>query len=184
MSMNGFQYINDVLNWFNHDIETKYILDNLCENRFVFNSRLSSFENVLKKNTSEQCLYLTLASIGEIGNNCFDHNLGHWQGKSGCLFIREAQFCIVADRGRGIKNSLSQVIKVENEKYVDYAYTHVVSGRAPERRGNGLKFVRKSVENCKTSIFTFSDGEQFKLGTNPDIISNLSNQGVLTILSW
>lgn len=177
-------HIEEVRTWFNHGTETPYITENLCENRFVFNSRLNSYENILKKTISENCLYLILASLGEIGNNCFDHNLGHWQEKPGCLFVRENNFCIIADRGQGIQNSLSQVIKLENKKYVDYAYTHIISGRAPERRGNGLKFVKKSIETCKTSIFTNSGNEIFKLGVNPQEIKELNNQGVLTILSW
>ena len=44
--------------------------------------------------------------IGEIGNNCFDHNLGFWKDQPGCYFHDEFDSAGVtvglADRGRGM----------------------------------------------------------------------------------
>jgi hypothetical protein len=132
------------------------------------------------------------SSLGEIGNNCFDHNLGFWQGEAGCLFIRDDEFALICDRGRGIKQSLSSVyslIETDNN-YISIAFSKVISGRAPEKRGNGLKFVKKNILNCGLGLFCKSGDDSFSLGKAPDSFvqqlksSNLSNSGVLTYIYW
>ncbi len=184
MQINQILNSHELIDWFNTGKLSGYISDHFCSNRFVFNSRLSSYEKTLLNQFNESCAYLILASCGEIGNNCFDHNLGHWQENPGCLFIREDKYCIIADRGRGIKNSLSHVIKLDNDKYVEYAYNHIISGRAPEKRGNGLKFVKRSIESCNISLFSYSNNEHVQFGQKPTRFDQLKNQGVFTILSW
>ena len=54
---------------------------------------------------------------------------------------------IIADRGQGIKETLSRVVPDINDDQtaIKIALTEIVSGRAPEQRGNGLKFVLNSV---------------------------------------
>jgi hypothetical protein len=50
----------------------------------------------------------------------------------------------LADRGQGIFQSLARVHPgiTDEEEALKAAFEKVISGRAPEQRGNGLKFVR------------------------------------------
>ena len=55
------------------------------------------------------------------------------------------RYIVLADRGLGILETLKQVrptLKTHIEA-VNVAFTEILSGRAPEKRGNGLKFVRE-----------------------------------------
>lgn len=184
--------IADIRAWFESGIESKFIADNFCTNRSEFNGRLFSYENTIKPFLTEACLYLTTSSIGEVGNNCFDHNLGFWQGPLGCLFVRSPQFCIVADRGQGIKNSLSKVYKLEPQEnsYLEVAFQKVITGRAPEKRGNGLKFTKKNILKCNLGLYCVSAEEELRIGREiPNNLSalvspKLKNSGTLTIITW
>ena len=64
------------------------------------------------------------------------------------------------DFGCGIKKSLSKV-KVDlksNMEALRIAFTQIISGRAPEQRGNGLKFVLNSgVQNQWDMYFQSGD---------------------------
>jgi hypothetical protein len=187
MSLN----INEIIEWYNSGIYTDTINTNWCENRSAFNGRLSSYLNQLKDSFNDECLYLFISSLGEVGNNCFDHNVGFWQDKAGCLFVREKKFAIIADRGQGIRSSLSRVIDFKKEKLkpIELAYNRVVTGRAPEKRGNGLKFVKKSIANCNINLFVLSDSEEFYLSKkiqNEDLdkIKTCSNSGVFNYFYW
>ena len=116
--------------------------DNYCQTRDVFQSRLAHL-------LAETQNYLLVASIGEIGNNSFDHNLGNWRDIPGIIFLhdKQAKTVVIADRGQGIKATLSKVkpdIK-DDQTAIKAALTEIISGRAPEQRGNGLKFVSNSV---------------------------------------
>ena len=65
----------------------------------------------------------------------------------------------MADRGQGILNSLRRV-RPDLQNDVDalrVAFTEQVSGRAPEKRGNGLKFVSEAVVSNRFE-FSFSSG--------------------------
>lgn len=179
----------ELAQWFNDGLDCDYIVSNWCENRGQFNGRLSSYSSVLKNKFSEPCLSLLLASLGEIGNNCFDHNLGHWQNQQpGCLFVRGAAFAIVADRGRGIKKSLGSVlVDTDPNELLEIAYTQIVTGRAPEKRGNGLKFVTRSLKQCGVNLETHTDNLYFMNKENVGLEftqKELNNQGVFTYLSW
>jgi excisionase family DNA binding protein len=88
---------------------------------------------------------LVTALAGEIGNNSFDHNLGSWPDIPGIFFAYDVnkKIIVLADRGLGIKATLLRVrpeLKDDLEA-LEVALTEHVSGRAPEQRGNGLKFV-------------------------------------------
>ena len=183
---------NEIQEWYLAGTSTQFIEDNFCRTRSDFNGRLASYESILKKNFSEDCLFLLSSSLGEIGNNCFDHNLGFWQGDAGCLFIRENNFTLICDRGRGIKQSLSSVYSLtkEDKDYISIAFTKVITGRAPEKRGNGLKFVKKNILNCGLGLFCRSEDESFHLGKPLDgyaeqlKTSIRNNNGVLTYIYW
>lgn len=125
----------------------------LCVTRDQFQARLESMYQSLRRNgASEEGTALLTAILGELGNNCFDHNLGQWQDLSGCWFAYRAAGdavlqALVADRGQGIRASLQRVDAslTTDQVALEAAFQRWISGRAPERRGNGLKFVRQVV---------------------------------------
>ena len=88
---------------------------------------------------------LITAIAGEIGNNSFDHNLGNWPDVPGVFFAYDIgkRIAVLADRGVGIKATLSRVCpNLKNDvDALKIAMTEHISGRSPEQRGNGLKFV-------------------------------------------
>lgn len=131
--------------------------ETVCPTRDVFQARLDSMYRTLLtagKNINE--VSLLTAVVGEIGNNCFDHNLGKWIDVAGCLFrythAESIYWIVAADRGQGILASLQRVEPTldSHQAALETAFRKQISGRAPEQRGNGLKFVR-SVINGHTA---------------------------------
>lgn len=123
--------------------------EHYCPTRDILSARLNRCRNdSLLSEIPEQQSYLLRAITGEIGNNSFDHNLGSWPDTPGILFEwgqHEKCFIIaLADRGQGIKATLKRVRPSiqSDEEALKIAFTERLSGRAPERRGNGLKYVR------------------------------------------
>lgn len=122
-----------------------------CETRDAFSGRLSKLTALEKLGLMESELALLIAVAGEVGNNCFDHNLGHWRDAPGCWFETQATggrlWLCIADRGQGVFRSLSRVdqsIRGEQDALLA-AFEKRISGRAPEQRGNGLKFVKQII---------------------------------------
>jgi hypothetical protein len=124
-----------------------------CATRDVFEGRLSRGLKLLeRKGHPADEAALLVAVLGEIGNNTFDHNLGHWSGDPGCCFAcftdgKGKAVAWIADQGRGVLASLRQVAPElhEHQAALEMAFEKVISGRHPERRGNGLKFVRQVI---------------------------------------
>lgn len=123
-----------------------------CTTRDIFQARLDSFlRHLINHNKNADEASLLVAVVGETGNNCFDHNLGQWTDLFGCWFgyslMPDSISVAVADRGRGILSSLKTVeLNLRNEQEaIELAFSKAVSGRFPERRGNGLKFVRRVI---------------------------------------
>ena len=120
-----------------------------CKTRDIFQARLEHFQSELLKDVNIKYSSLVSAITGEIGNNSFDHNLGNWPDILGIYFsysLTERKI-ILADRGLGILFTLKKVrpdLK-NHEEALLMAFTETISGRAPESRGNGLKFVRNIV---------------------------------------
>lgn len=128
-----------------------------CPDAQSFQSRLGKLETLLKGTPELGEEYsLISAIIGEMGNNSFDHNLGQWQDIRGIFFAYDMQkrTIVLADRGQGILKTLRRVrpqIK-DDQEALKIAFTEVLSGRAPESRGNGLKFVRKIIKDEIKSV--------------------------------
>ena len=103
---------------------------------------------LLRQGIAEDRVRLLDAVLSEIGSNSFDHNIGQWRDISGVLFeiteTDEGILCVLADRGQGIRATLSRVRPgiMSDTEALRIAFTERLSGRAPEQRGNGLKFVR------------------------------------------
>ena len=136
-----------------------------CSSSAVFQTRLIQMQDLLMGVPElNQIFPLIVAIAGEIGNNSYDHNLGNWPDIPGIFFGYDIhkKNIVLADRGLGILATLKRVKPTLNtdEEALRVAFTEVISGRSPESRGNGLKFVRKVVlENPIGLIFRTGDAE-------------------------
>ncbi|PIT95112.1 hypothetical protein COT98_01180 [Candidatus Falkowbacteria bacterium CG10_big_fil_rev_8_21_14_0_10_39_9] len=140
-----------------------------CLDSPVFQTRLNGLEKMMQKIPElEQDFSLISSVVGEIGNNSFDHNLGSWPDVRGIFFafdLNKHQI-VLADRGQGILTTLRRVrpTLVSNGEALLTAFTEKLSGRAPENRGNGLKYVKKVVVDIKKNIplkLYFQSGDAF-----------------------
>jgi len=153
-----------------------------CPDSSVFQARLSSMQNRLIANEElSEISSLIGAVAGEIGINSFDHNIGNWPDVSGVFFGYniDKKVIVLADRGQGVLTTLKRV-KTElrsNEDALRVAFSEIVSGRAPESRGNGLKFVREVINKNKMDLIFQSgdavltlvkDGGELKIDRSPN----------------
>lgn len=128
-----------------------------CQNSGVFQARVTKMGDLMIKNKDAKALFSLLTSIaGEIGNNSYDHNLGQWPDTPGIFFgydLSKKQI-VLADRGLGILKTLKRVrpeLK-DHEQALKVAFTEIISGRKPEARGNGLKYVRSVIANNSINL--------------------------------
>ena len=117
--------------------------ENFSKTRDIFSARLQTFIIETEK-------YLEAAIIGEIGNNTFDHNFGYISDYPDGVYCDNAYkqwYVVLVDYGKGILQSLLNVLpELRNDKEaVEIAFTQRISGRSPEQRGNGLKFVADTI---------------------------------------
>ena len=162
-------------------------------NSSVFQARLITMQNQLAQMSRVSNIFsLIVAIAGEIGNNSFDHNLGKWPDVPGIFFgyNLDKGMIVLADRGLGVLNTLKRVRPgLQNHtEAVKVAFTEIITGRAPEERGNGLKFVRGIVEKNPFSIFFRSGDAELRIG-NPDkkmriTRSHLTTPGCLAIIEF
>lgn len=134
-----------------------------CPDRSIFKTRLSRLEFDLKETILFKEIYpLVVAITGEIGNNSFDHNLGNWPDINGIFFgyCLNEKMVILADRGQGILTTLKRVSPtlITHQQALATAFTKIISGRAPENRGNGLKFVKTVIQKNDFELF-FQSGD-------------------------
>lgn len=169
----------------------------VCETRDVFAGRLDRIGLQVKNGLSESELPLLIAVASEIGNNCFDHNMGRWKDAPGCWFevryTKRRIWLLIADRGQGIFNSLTRagLVFTDEKAALTAAFERTISGRSPERRGNGLKFVRRIIESalyrgvaCKSGTATVAYGKlgtecEREIGRFPDPV-----YGTVTLVLW
>ncbi len=163
-----------------------------CQNRDIFQAKLDKMMNDLLrvKNIDEESIYLVSAMAGEIGNNSFDHNLGKWPDVSGIFFGYEVEAdklkIVLVDRGQGVLKTLRQIKpEIKNDaEALKVAFTEKISGRAPENRGNGLKFVKENVKNKKMHLMFISGNAQAELNEKMEIREIEENiRGCLVILT-
>lgn len=169
------------------DIQSEYY----CRTRDIFQARLEKTTQELLKNGSiaEDDIYIISAIVGEIGNNSFDHNLGNWPDVAGVFFgyfsSNGRLEVVLADRGIGVLATLKKV-KPELRDDVEAlktAFTEKISGRAPEDRGNGLKFVKENVEERKMHLIFISGNAKLELNEKMEIKTIDENiRGCLAIL--
>lgn len=121
--------------------------DQYCETQDVFKARLDTMSSLLSRDPNlTQVGPLVTAVAGEIGNNSFDHNFGNWPDVPGIFFSYDTnrRLIVLADRGQGVRATLLRVRPelADDISALTVAFTERISARAPEQRGNGLKFVR------------------------------------------
>ena len=139
-----------------------------CPTSSIFNARLAKMENTLMQMTGFEKLYSLIVLVtGEIGDNSFAHNLGKWPDISGIFFGYDLakRIIVLADRGLGILETLRQVRPAlpNHVEAVKVAFTEFISGRAPEKRGNGLKLVREVVTEQPIDLFYTSGDAEVRL---------------------
>lgn len=125
-----------------------------CLDGSTFQMKLSHLEIALQKIPELENDFSLISSIvGEIGNNSFDHNLGSWPDVRGIFFAYDLskRQIVLADRGQGVLTTLKRVrpTLMDDGEALMTAFTEKVSGRAPENRGNGLKYVKKVLVDIK-----------------------------------
>lgn len=140
-----------------------------CPNSSVFLSRITKLQNELAGVAVLKNIFpLVVAIAGEIGDNSFAHNIGNWPDVPGIFFgydINKKEI-VLSDRGQGVFKTLKRV-KPELKDDADalyVAFTEIISGRAPEERGNGLKFVRNVVTNNDINLYFKSGNAEVKIG--------------------
>lgn len=145
-----------------------------CERHDRFTSRLEKMSIILLKelgSDAEDLVSLLTLIAGEIGDNSFAHNIGNWPDVLGVFFTYDVnkRIIVLADRGRGVLTTL-RYVRPSLANDIDalrVAFTEVVSGRAPEKRGNGLKVVRRVVESNKIGLLLRSGLGVVRIPKNP-----------------
>ena len=141
-----------------------------CPTSAEFQARLIKMERLLMEKAGFEELYSLIVLVaGEIGDNSFAHNLGKWPDTPGIFFGYDIpkSTIVLADRGLGILETLRRVRPDLSTyvKAVEVAFTEFLSGRAPEKRGNGLKLVREVIlANPIDLLFTSGDAEVYLKG--------------------
>jgi len=187
------------LRWFqSNEVKNTVVENNVSETRDIFTARLNHFIPLVKQGFSQEDLPLIISTCGEIGNNSFDHNLGQWRDFPGCWFeiqmTRNRLWVLIADRGQGIYSSLSKAFpSITSEQVaIEKAFEEHLSGRAPEKRGNGLKYVKNIITASQNRGLSCRSGSgQVDYGRfGKDCLKILnsvpSNQkfGAITLISW
>lgn len=150
--------------WASQATSNEPVKEFYCRTKDVFApGRLSRLENDLQKIDDLGIHHSLLTSMaGEIGDNSYAHNLGNWPDIQGIFFAYDLnkRVIVLADRGRGILKTL-QSVRPGLEFHKDalkVAFTEIISGRFPERRGNGLKSVAQSIL-ASDVMLTFRTGD-------------------------
>ena len=132
--------------WAESPTAPELLPDQYCRTHDVFKARLDTMSAVLNQDAAMKSIVSLIAAVtGEIGNNSFDHNFGNWPDVPGIFFHynTDKRVIVLADRGLGIRATLLRVRPMlkDDTEALTVAFRERVSGRAPEQRGNGLKFV-------------------------------------------
>jgi hypothetical protein len=152
--------------------------------RDVFAARMQSYILETEK-------YLEAEIIGEIGNNTFDHNFifkKDFPGGVYCNLSYKKEYVVLADFGMGVRQSLQSVLPaIESDlEAVEIAFTKRISGRSPEQRGNGLKFVSETIrQNNWHLYFQSGNGSCLIDGQQVEFIEKAASiTGCLAILNF
>lgn len=161
-----------------------------CQNSGIFQARLVKMEGLMIKNEDAKKLFSLLVSVaGEIGNNSYDHNLGQWPDIPGIFFAYDLnkKQIVLADRGVGVLKTLKRV-KPELKNHKDAllaAFTEIISGREPEARGNGLKYVRSVIsKNPINLMFQTGDAKLILKAGSSDLNMETASENIRGCLAF
>lgn len=178
--------------WVANEIPTIPSSEYHAANSGAFQLKISDLQNELQRIPDLKDIFpLIVAIAGEIGNNSFDHNLGNWPDTAGVFFANNClrRQLVLADRGQGILTTLRHVrpnLKDDVEA-LHVAFTEILSGRAPEPRGNGLKFVAAVIKDNPLKL-TFQSGLALAHleGKNPSLDIQIAPpiHGTLALLEY
>ena len=165
-----------------------------CEHQDRFTSRLVKMSIVLMRegHMSEDLVSLLTLVAGEIGDNSFVHNIGSWTDVQGVFYAYDIdkRVIVLADRGRGVRTTLRHVLPNLDTDMdaLMVAFTEIVSGRSPEKRGNGLKVVRDIMESKKIGLL-FRSGLGIvkipkELGTMQITIADENIRGTYAVITF
>jgi len=167
--------------------------DFYCIDASVFQARLNRFKSDLEKIEKLKEIYFLIVAIsGEIGDNSFAHNLGNWPDIKGVFFTYDLgkRKIVLADRGQGILKTLKKV-KPELNNHLDAlktGFTEIISGRSPESRGNGLKYVREVITNNDIDLFFQTGDAELKIKKGDSDLnikkSSISFHGCLALIQF
>lgn len=164
-----------------------------CETNDVFSARLQSFSMQLERMPELKEIFpLIVAIVGEIGNNSYNHNIGNWPDVSGVFFAYnlDKRQIVLADRGRGILKTLERVVPTlrTDAEALETAFTKYISGRAPEDRGNGLKFVRDVIFANPFQLQFYTGNAELELKQNTNELNikttNIKFHGCIAIIHY
>lgn len=164
-----------------------------CQTSPIFLAKLTKLQNKLAEISELKNIFpLIVAIAGEIGDNSFAHNIGNWPDIPGIFFGYDVdkKEIALADRGRGILETLKRVrpLLKSSADALRVAFTEIVSGRTPEERGNGLKFVRKIITNNDMSLYFKTGDAELKIGKGDVDLrimkSNIHIQGCLALIKF
>lgn len=177
--------------WNEHGNENLLKPEAYCPTRDVFQARLDHLlTDCLRQLNNESLSYLLVAVAGEIGNNSFDHNLGNWHDVMGIYFAADlsSRQIVLADRGQGIFSTIKKVKPsvASDREALQVAFTEIISGRAPEQRGNGLKFVKKIFEEQNWQLNFYSGNASCKIqgGTINFADENKKTTGIVALIKF
>ncbi len=180
-------FVKKAFDWLEKEHGENFLLaEEYCQTRDVFAARLGRLSQEIEKRESLKEIHaLLVAIVGEIGNNAFDHNLGSWHDIPGVCFVYdlEKRFVIIADRGQGLLATLKRVAPelVTENQAIELAFTKVISGRAPERRGNGLKFVELVVRKYNLKMYFYSNNGMYIV--NQGLHAGIAREGLKGVLA-
>lgn len=187
----------DVLAWAGSEKSAEEQDDWICGTRDVFTARLVRLKTLEKRGFPTEDIPILIAVAGEIGNNSFDHNLGKWRDAAGVWFEEKTTagrlWICLADRGQGIFESLKQAAPElpDEQTAVETAFEKRISGRSPELRGNGLKFVKSVVtQSDHRGIACMSGTGRVRYGHLGEACLDVLRSGMdrargtVTLLAW
>ncbi len=185
--------INLAIKWVQNNIGKKPNNIFHCSDSSVFQGRLYKLRAALSRNKEIESFFsLLISAVAEIGDNSFGHNLGNWPDIIGIFFAYDIKnkVIVLADRGQGLFKTLKRVKPGlgDDLEALKIAFTEILSGRAPESRGNGLKYVRAVIEKNPVSLFFQSGEAELNLNQNNLILkikkAKKPIQGCLAVIKF
>lgn len=154
------------------ELPTRYY----CERSDRFTNRVAKMGAELQRTNGVSLKLASLLTLvaGEIGDNSFAHNVGNWPDVPGVFYAYDIakRIIVLADRGRGVRATLRQVrpnLNTDTDA-LKVAFTEIISGRNPEKRGNGLKVVRRVAESEEIGLLFRSGIGLVNIPTHPGLM--------------